>query len=397
MKITKLILSTFLITIAFIGCSKWDDFKKYTNEGEKLYSGKIDSVKLWSGNLRVKLFGLLPADPKITRLKVTWNDGKDSALYNIAKTSKIDTINQFIDIGEGIYNFKFQTFDAAGNGSLISSATGISLGPKYEKGLINRPIANAEILGNGNAEIRWGDLDIGRGAKGSWIKFSKSNDLIDSLYIPMNESISIIPDFKSGSSISIRTVYRPTNSVDDFFASREIVNVRYDVTNSYVGNPGANFTSLQGGSDRWQTPSVWITTDDVRNGGDNKGGLDASPLLASRVLSIEASHGMSEVKNGKIYQSMLLPAGKYSFITSAGDCSSGGTKYLTVSSGTVPPDINEVPGNTLAYKLIDKNVDNKLMFSISKPTQICLAIQASMPAEGNFMKVVQIRLLYSAL
>jgi hypothetical protein len=397
MKIKLFLWSVCLISATFVGCSKWDDYKQYTNNGEQIYSGKLDSVKVFPGRNRVSISGLLPADPKIKRLKVTWNDGRDSILYDIVKTSKVDTVVRLLNVVEGIYNFKFQTFDAAGNKSMISTATGMALGTKYETGLVNRPISNAEILSNGSAEIRWGTLDTSTGAKGSWVKFSKANNLPDSLYVPVGEAISLIPNFKVGSSVMVRTLYRPTNSVDDFFASWQTVNVMYDVTTTYIKNPGINFSNSEGGTDRWQTPASWIATADVKNGGNNIGGLDNGSWLPSKALSIEAGFGLPAVTNGKLYQTFILPAGRYTFIATAGDCSSGGTKYLSIAPGTSLPDIESVQATAIVYKLIEKFTDNKLSFTLNKDTQVSIGMQAAMNADGNFMKVFKVKLLYSGL
>ena len=66
--INLLIAAAFVtVSVAFVSCSKWDDYKKYTAAGETVYSGKMDSVKIYSGNQRVQLMGLLSADPMITK------------------------------------------------------------------------------------------------------------------------------------------------------------------------------------------------------------------------------------------------------------------------------------------------------------------------------------------
>jgi hypothetical protein len=101
---------------------------------------------------------------------------------------------------------------------------------------------------------------------------------------------------------------------------------------------------------------------------------------------------MTAIPNGKIYQTFTLPAGKYTFIATAGDCSTGGTKYITVASGNTLPDINDVPATAIVYKSIDKYADNKLDFTLSSPTQVAVGMQAGLTAEGNYMKVFKVRL-----
>jgi len=389
----NIVLILFVLAATIVSCSKWDDYKKYTANGETTYTGKLDSVKIYSGRLRVKVTGLLPADPKIARCKITWNDGKDSAVYTITKGAGIDSFNKIIAVPEGVSSFKIQTFDATGNGSLIVNATGTAYGPKYESGLANRPVARAELLTNGNAEVTWDSFDTTSGAKATVISYTTTTNTTASVTVPVSQAVTTLPNFKGGTSISLITKYLPVpTAIDTFYAAAQTVGVMYDVTSFYIGNAGTGFTNSDGGTNRWQTPAVWTTTADVRNGGSNIGGLDAGSWLPSNALSIEAWWGMSAVPNGKIYQSFVLPAGKYTFIATAGDCSSGGTKYVTVAAGSMLPDINNVSATAIVYKTIDKYTDNKLNFTLAAPTQVSVGMQSNMLAEGNYMKVFKVRL-----
>jgi hypothetical protein len=386
-------LVLFLLAATIGSCSKWDDYKKYTANGETVYTGKMDSVKIYPGRLRVKMTGLLPADPKISRCKITWNEGRDSAVYSINKAGGIDTFNNIINVPEGVTSFKIQTFDETGNGSLIVNATGTAYGPKYESGLSNRPVARAELLANGNAEVTWDNFDTTSGAKATIISYTTNSNATASVTVPLNEAVTTLPDFKGGTSISLITRYLPVaTAIDTFYSAVQTVGVMYDITGLYIVNAGINFANSDGGTGRWRTPANWITTADVRNGGGDVGGLDAGGWLPSTALSIEAWWGMTPVPNGKIYQTFVLPAGKYTFVVTAGDCSTGGTKYITVAPGSMLPDIDHVPATAIVYKSIDKNVDNKLNFTLASPTEVAVGMQSNMPAEGNFMKVFKVRL-----
>ena len=393
MKKINIALILFVLAVTTVCCSKWDDYKKYTADGETTYTGKMDSVKIYPGRLRVKLTGLLPADPNITRCKISWNGGNDSIEYSISKSATVDTFNKIINVPEGVTSFAIQTFDVRGNGSLISNAVGTAYGPKYESGLTNRPVARAELLTNGNAEITWDSFDTTSGAKNTVISYTTNSNTTAKVSVPLSQAVTSLPNFKGGTSISLITQYLPVpTAIDTFYSAAQTVGVMYDVTSLYINNPGINFTNSAGGTDRWRTPAVWTTTADVRNGGNDIGGLDAGGWLPSVALSIEAWWGMSAIPNGKIYQTFTLPAGKYTFIATAGDCSGGGTKYVTVASGSILPDIGNVPGAAIVYKTIEKYADNKLNFTLASPTQVAVGIQAGMAAEGNYMKVFKVRL-----
>jgi hypothetical protein len=90
MKKINSIIILFVLAVTTVCCSKWDDYKKYTATGETTYTGKMDSVKIYPGRLRVKLTGLLPADPNITTCKISWN-GNDSIVYAITKGTGVDS------------------------------------------------------------------------------------------------------------------------------------------------------------------------------------------------------------------------------------------------------------------------------------------------------------------
>src|SRR6266540_6568974 len=99
MKKINIALILFVLAVTTVCCSKWDDYKKYTAGGETTYTGKMDSVKIYPGRLRVKLTGLLPADPNITRCKISWNSN-DSIEYSISKSTGVDSFNKIINVPE---------------------------------------------------------------------------------------------------------------------------------------------------------------------------------------------------------------------------------------------------------------------------------------------------------
>lgn len=387
------ILAMVTILITVVSCSKWDDFKQYTANGETLYTGKLDSVKLYSGNQRVRLTGLLPADPKIVKAKITWNDNKDSVVFPIVKGGGTDTFNQLFSVDEGVKNFRIQTFDAAGNGSVIVTATGTVYGPKYESGLVNRPISSAELLNNGNTLITWDGFDTTAGAKGAIIQYTNTSNKQVSLFAPVSQATTTLNSFKAGTSLQYKTMYIPTaTSIDTFYSALQTAGVKYEVTSSYILNPGPNFVNSDGGTARWRTPKDWVTTADVRNGGNNIGGIDAGSWLPGPSLSMEAGWGIPAVPNGKIYQTITLPAGKYGFDATTGDVSTDGIKYMAVSVGKTPPDVANVPATALAYKALSKFTTNSFSFELATPTEVCISFHGNLPNTGTFFKVFNVKL-----
>jgi hypothetical protein len=303
-------LLLLLSAILMVSCSRWDDYKQYTTNGENSYTGKMDSVKIYSGRLRIKIMGLLPADPKINKTKITWNSGNDSVVYVITKGTGIDTFSKIISVPEGITNFTIQNFDAAGNKSLPVTATGTAYGPKYESGLTNRPVASAELQTTGNTVITWDAFDTTTGAKGTWVGYTKVNNTTDSVYIPVSQAVTTIPGLKAGTSITLRTKYLPTpTAIDSFYSAVQPRNVKSDVTSIYLSNTGPSFqrATFDG---RWGTLAApWITNAAAKNKGGINGGYSSDNGGA---INWE-TWGNTPVVNGIIYQatSAPLPAGSY--------------------------------------------------------------------------------------
>ncbi|KRT13555.1 hypothetical protein ASU31_23935 [Pedobacter ginsenosidimutans] len=212
-------MATFMF--AMVSCSKWDDFKKYTTDGETIYSGKVDSLKILSGRLRVQLKGLLSADAKIEKIKITWNDKKDSLIFGISKAGRPEVIDKIFSVDEGVKNFNVQTFDASGNASLIVTSTGVVYGPKYESNLFNRPIIRTEMLNNGSAKIDWDTFDTSTGAKGTWITYTTTADKQTTVFSAVSESSLTLSNYKPNTIFSYKTMYLPVPTVIDTLYSAQ--------------------------------------------------------------------------------------------------------------------------------------------------------------------------------
>ena len=70
------IAAWFLFLGGFSSCTQMDEYLKYTDGKEILYIGKPEGMQMCSGKGRVQFYGIL-IDPKITRLRITYNMGKE--------------------------------------------------------------------------------------------------------------------------------------------------------------------------------------------------------------------------------------------------------------------------------------------------------------------------------
>src|SRR6266542_2730345 len=81
--------------IIIFSCSKVDDtYKDFIQEGEIVYTAKVDSATPYPGNYRMDLSMLLISDPKISKVRVFWNTGlqPDSTEKEVHRTTDVDTV-----------------------------------------------------------------------------------------------------------------------------------------------------------------------------------------------------------------------------------------------------------------------------------------------------------------
>ena len=397
MKTSRLYLTIFLGIIGtFVACRKMDDYKEnYLSGGSITYAGKIDSVKAHPGDGRIMLSGLLIADPKITQIRIYWNNKADSTVVPINRTSGVDTVRAILNkIEEGVKTFTITTFDKYQNRSVDVTITGRIFGDVYKSLLLNRTIKDGLFAGDSVA-LDWNVQDASTGALGCELKYTDKSNNLKTVFVKRTDTRTVLTNYMYGTKFNYRTLFLPdTLAIDTFYSKFQDVEVKADVTPIYIKNAGTGFANSDGGNGRWQTPADWITTADVRNGGGDVGGLDAgSWLLPGKALSLEAWSGMPAIPNGKIYQTFTLPAGKYTLTVTAGDCSNGGTKYITVAPGTSLPDIGNVPAQAIVYTTIVKNTDNVLSFTLANASPVAIGLQAGMLAQDNYMKVFKVRLM----
>ncbi|HEY9260401.1 DUF4998 domain-containing protein, partial [Chitinophaga sp.] len=230
--------------LLFSACRKQDDYKKFIEKGEILYTGKADSLLVRPGRNRVELSWLLIADPKVSRSKIYWNNRRDSASIDIKRTSGVDTIRFVIgNLEERAYSFEVFNFDKDGNISVRTEANGFVYGSLYEDALLTRALGSAEMK-NGHAEIPWADIDTSGGIIGMQLQYTTSDQVQHDTILPAEaeSQITVLENYLSASSFRYRTLYLPDPlAVDTFYTTFTTASVKEDITATFIRNPGAPF------------------------------------------------------------------------------------------------------------------------------------------------------------
>jgi hypothetical protein len=201
------ILFVMCCTTFLISCTDWDEFKKHTAGGEIVYPGKFDSVAVYPGKERVRLWGQLTSDPKVTKARVFWDNKQDSVEFDINVLESEFLFDEIIDVGEGTKSFTLHTYDDFGNKSVGVTVTGISYGDRYRNTLPNRRIKSVAFLDEATT-IYWDVIDPKLGPEAMEVRYEI--DGIPTVVTSNGSEPTVLPglDYEND-SFTWRTIFRP--------------------------------------------------------------------------------------------------------------------------------------------------------------------------------------------
>lgn len=218
--IYKKIMLAACVALGTYACSDMEEYKElYLKGGEISYTGKIDSVKVYSGHERVMIEGLFVSDPKVTGCIIYWNTKTDSLDVPINRTEGIDTLRQIINLPENLYNFELYTYDQYGNRSVPVYASGESYGANFMSQLSNRALRGETVANSNGLTINFLPVDQTLGPIYTVVSYTDSNGREDTVHVDVNEESINIADYKYGTSFKYYTQYVPDTLCIDVFDS----------------------------------------------------------------------------------------------------------------------------------------------------------------------------------
>jgi hypothetical protein len=204
-------------------CTKSDDYKKYSKDGEMIYPAKADSVIVSPGRNRLQL-SWVTTDGRIKYYRVLWNNGADSVDVPVVRTNTgnaADTMRVLLHpLDEANYSFTIYSFDSDGHRSVKTEVEEAVYGNNYESTLLGRGLRKAEVIyGNQYATFMWamGDsTDVG-----VKVTYTDNNNQLQTWVIPADEDTSKIPNYKPGTDFSYVTFFKPVpGAIDTFYSAR---------------------------------------------------------------------------------------------------------------------------------------------------------------------------------
>ncbi len=393
----KLPLLFLLVSIlTFFSCEdKMDSYKKYIEGGEITYTGKIEDVVLHPGDKRILLTGLLKSDPKIEKAKVFWNSMKDSVEIDIIRSAGVDTVQIMLEnMSENIYNFTFFTYDGDGNSSIPVNESGAVYGDRYRLTLLNRLVKSTYNTDSG-LYVMMGETSYLKNLIYSELNYIDNSDKEFTILVPpLSETNDdgvdsvFLPNYKLDSRLTTRNYYLPDSLAIDTFATdiKELV-LREDITANYLLNTASPFTYSDWDGSEFGNLADWVSNDSVKN----HNGYGGFAIYKSEgLISVDAGYGIPAISNGKIYQTITLPAGDYLFELDITSNSLVGTKYVAAAIGDSLPDIVDVETSALAHADIGGGV---LEFSLSQTETVSVGFLFELPGKvGEYCRISDVKL-----
>lgn len=372
-----------VLALTIAGCTKWDDYKKYTESGEVVYAGKLDSVKALSGRDRVMITGKYNSDPTVSRVRIFWNNNKDSVSYEIKRATSGEYFKEAFPVAEGVTTFTVYTYDVKGNKSVPVSVLGKSYGDNYRKKLSNRVISNIVYL-SGGTTINWEAADIATGAFSTELEYT-ANGVTKEAKSPAAASTTFdgLPNMVA--LLRYRTIYKPDSSSIDTFAVAWRDTLVVPFKNSSVP------FKASGISGRWGNLADWNANTAIKS----HGGFGGWDEWNGNIFNVESGWGAPAITNGKLWQTFTLPAGSYTFgISNLRDTNlqTTGNTYLVAAEGTEPPDVDQVATALASAKIATGKPLNELrvQFTLTATKTVSIGFITTQPDgdPGKFCNVI---------
>ena len=208
----------FLLGIAaFSSCRKGDEYKKFFGDGELIYASRVDKVIVHPGNRRILLSTILSDDPLVSKIKVSWNEGRDSLVQTIIRGPKKDALNLMINnLDEGVYNFVMHTYDDKNRSSVALNVSGTVYGESYSSSLGNRRLKALKYgAGENILNFSWASPNLDD--IGVELLYKHKDGTMRTKMFLSNKVDTTLTDFDANTNFRYRTLFKPdSNAVDTF-------------------------------------------------------------------------------------------------------------------------------------------------------------------------------------
>ncbi|NDV65282.1 DUF4998 domain-containing protein [Bacteroides sp. 224] len=394
MKKIHWIIISALLYMSYSCSDMLDNIDGFLKEGETIHVGKLDLLQAYSGKNRIKIEGQMIYGVNQVKCVINWIDPvtleKDSKEFPIVREKAGETFEFMLDnLKEGQYDFSIVTYDPEGNQSIPNAVSAYAYGNQYAEtltGRIIRSITPEERMGKNNerewiTQINW-NISRGDGIIGCNLEYEQEDGAFKTLYIPVDDTSTQLENFKSGGIMRYNTEYMPEETALDIFTTtkeevtlpeKNYVGVTKDLTGVYIKNAGYPFTGSEV-SNNWGLLDHWSWNDVIRN--QNGAGGAGFATYGGGIVQFETTRwDQGTYENGKLWQTITLPKGKYEMRIEVANCHQGDhTIHFAVMEGNELPDNSYLPNAALSCYEFDNGHVNITMptFELDKQTTITI-------------------------
>lgn len=227
--IIKLIIPLYLL-LSYISCDSMDSLhEKYLEWGEAIYTGVVDSLKVYPGYNRVKLTWEVNADPRIKKTVIYWDDRSDSVVVDVIRSqSKRIQMEHSIELPEGGYMFELATKDNEGHQSRYIEINTNIYGAFYANSISlrgSRQINLIEVLDQSTVNVHLGTVEDNtyRYSELVYLTYeSGSSQAIEKIVTIENQTDNVtLENIRLGDKISICSMFFPSENAMDGVSAKK--------------------------------------------------------------------------------------------------------------------------------------------------------------------------------
>ncbi|WP_300600624.1 DUF4998 domain-containing protein [Niabella sp.] len=259
------------VLLAFIlfSCDKMNDIQsKYTNQAEKVYLGRVDSVTYAAGFGRAKVVWYINADPKIQRTIIYWNNRRDSLVRPFNRQAlggQWDSI-YLNGLSEGSTLLEFVNVNDAGESSLVTRSAVTVWGESFAGGLRARSLTGLDYDYLQSSY----NLTVSKTTPGDSVIYSqisyttKNNETrVINTGRSVNDTAVVLTDFPAGGSLQFRTVFFLPKGIDTVRNDYKVYNAPSIVTDRGVkialkGNATSKYFQMNDNLCEWNAAGDMI-------------------------------------------------------------------------------------------------------------------------------------------
>lgn len=211
------LVSAGLAALLACGCNDMNSVnQKWYDEGEEIYLGMVDSIKVTPGFKRAEMEWQLNSDPRITHVVISWNDGEDTVELPVERTQTGPMSMSYIvdGLNEDSYTFSFWTKDDSGHTSIPQDEAVSVYGENYAATLRPRTVSTVDKLSTGDMQIVWNDVSSTALAYTIIVYKNAEGDTVTQR-VENGESVTTLSGAKTGDTVEIYSVYLPNNGIDE--------------------------------------------------------------------------------------------------------------------------------------------------------------------------------------